>query len=179
MHRVGTGVGADLSRPAKLQLVGVLAVLAGAAFGWIGTWGPPSQDELVPVSGRLVALTARATSRSGHYLDLDLDDGGARRQLSQIDVSFRYPAISRLKAGDAVTALVKPDEVGRDLAWYWEVRRGSEVVLSYEQMAEWEKLRNGALGRIGKGCLLAGLALFAAGRAARWFRNRQAAGPVK
>jgi hypothetical protein len=41
------------------------------------------------------------------------------------------PEIISIRIGDNVTARVKPDFMGRDLDWLWELRRDGATVLSY------------------------------------------------
>ena len=150
-----------------LVALGVVFVFAALGCGWLATWQPTPREKLFPVSGAVVEVKVREAGKGSRYVELELTDAGQPVHLRQVDFTPVYPAILRLKPGDHITALVEHDDLGRNIRWYREVRRGSETLLSYAQMAAWEALRNHRMKQIADAGAIAGLVTFLAGAAGR------------
>ena len=132
----GTAVGCVL---AGLVLAGIAMFLYQ-----IGTEDVVRND-IVEISGARVERahvrcegTRFRTCRSVIAIETE----GKHLELIQYDTPAARAAVDALSKGSTITALVSPVSTLGSGLWFWEVRRGDEVLLSHEQTSKDELVRN-------------------------------------
>lgn len=91
------------------------------------------KNELHLVSGSVQSFEIKNIWRSRQHMFIQILSHGKIVQLIQKDYTKSVPALLTIRRGDQISALVSPDSLGRDTDWIWELRRGEEQLLSYEQ----------------------------------------------
>ena len=66
-----------------------------------------------------------------------VQQGNRQRHLIQEDLTAAVPRLRTLRVGDDIEALTHPDPLARDLDWLWELRRGDDALLTYEETRRW------------------------------------------
>ncbi len=143
--------------------VGVVLLLCSLVFVWLGRLHPPARAHLKSVTGTIIVVSHRETDQGGTYLDIDLSTPHGTAHLSQLDYSEYYPAADTLQAGDTISALYEPDDMGRSIDWFWEIRKGNEVVVSYDETVAGDDRGNRLLREAGHWMMLFGAVLSAVG----------------
>ena len=115
----------------------LFGVYATIIYG--GKWEHREKDDLYEVSGVVESFQVEHVYKSGKKMMLQIRNHGVLHHLIQDDFSRSIPMLRTLRQGDEINTLVSPDVLGRDIEWMWEIRRGDEILLSYEQTIE---LRN-------------------------------------
>lgn len=117
-----------------------LCILFGSSIGLIAAillWGWRfdffKESALQPISGRVQAVFTTKAPKSGPQLNIYLRDSARLWHLVQHDMHNDAPSISMIRVGDLVTARVGSDLLNRDIYWLWELQRGDEVLLRYDQ----------------------------------------------
>ncbi len=70
---------------------------------------------------------------------IQISGNGKTRQLLQTDYTKSVPDLLTLRKGDEISVLVSADSLGRDFDWIWEIHRGENLLLSYEQIQTLKK----------------------------------------
>jgi hypothetical protein len=125
------------------------------------------RPELRRISGRVEAVSRKKLPKGGRQLHIFVrewwaQEGNRPSHLVQDDLTSAVPRLRTLRVGDAVEALVAPDSLGRPLNWLWELRRGDETLLAYEETRRWfeeeaQRLRPVAHGLAALASLLVGV----------------------
>ncbi len=131
--------------------------------------GTVDRTSLKQVSGRLTAFDfppmGKGAPRGLRVFLEDKSDGNKLYVADQAICSDRFPSLRTLKVGDQITALMQTHALSATSS-LWELKRGSETLLSYDQV------------RLGAGqgaalllcdlfCAMAAVACLAAGLRAR------------
>lgn len=148
--------------PALCTLFGIiLTVLAVTLlYGW--RFNVADRAELLQISGRVEAFNTTNLPKAGPKLHIYLRDARRLRHLTQDDLRSDVPRIRRLRIGDTVSALAKPDFFGRDLDWLWELHRENETLLTYDQTLHFLQKEAERLRPMGYGTACAAALLFGA-----------------
>ena len=131
-----TGPTSRRHRPIYLCIFSLLPA-AFAVFGFL-VWREDVVDRssLKQVSGQLTALDFPAMGRArAEGLRIFLDDRSNDNRLYTAEQEVPLESLSALRTlrrGDQVTVLVRTYELST-ISSLWELRRGSEVLLSYDQ----------------------------------------------
>ena len=116
-----------------LFLSGMFFLLSAAQF-YGGNLSYKDKHELYEVSGIIHSFEIEKSVRYGvNNVKILINKNGVLRHLTQENLSLSIPALTTLKPGDEVNALVAADGLGRNLEWVWELHREGEKLLSYEQ----------------------------------------------
>ena len=111
---------------------------AAVIFG--GKWEHQEKDDLYQVSGVIESFHVEGGHRYGlRKMIIKITDHGELHQLTQVDFTRSIPELKTLRQGDEVNTLVAPDVIARDIERVWEIHRGDEIFLSYEQTLELRK----------------------------------------
>ena len=160
------------NKPVYLCILGVLpAILAIAGFL---LWREDVVDRgsLKQVSGRVTAFDCPPMGRArvkGPRLFLeDKSDGNKLYVAEQNIPSDRFPSLQTLRPGDQVTALVRTHELTTTSS-LWEVRRGSEILLSFDQTRLCLKREANVMLLLTSFTATAALVCLAAGVGTRWY----------
>jgi hypothetical protein len=100
------------------------------------------RTELRRISGRVEAVSRKKLPKGGRQLHIFVrewwaQEGNRPSDLVQDDLTSAVPRLRTLRVGDVVEALVKHDSLGRPLDWLWELRRGDDTLLAYEETCRW------------------------------------------
>jgi hypothetical protein len=126
--------GRKLSRrdlPALYLIGGFIFGFAALALPFGAKLDMAKRNELHAVSGIVQSITR--TTGKVTKLNIVVWDGNRSHHLTQDDLYYDVPTLHSLRTGDPISALVRRDFLGRDLEWFWEIRRGTETILSYDQ----------------------------------------------
>ena len=128
--------------PALCVAGGVLcALLAGAMYA-SAYLDIVERAELQRIFGRVEAVSRQRPPKGGPQLHIFVREwwvqqGNRQRHLIQGDLTAAVPRLRTLRVGDDIEALAHPDPLGRDLDWLWELRRGDDALLTYEETRRW------------------------------------------
>ena len=119
--------------PAICILSGGLLLLLSVIplYGWRLDLARPS--ELRRISGQIKTLDTMNRPKAGTKLHIYVSSLEGDRHLTLDDLTCVVSSLLTFRPGDMVDALVKPDSFGRDLYWLWDLRRGDEAILTYDQ----------------------------------------------
>lgn len=154
--------------PAVCAIFSAIFAFAAVAFFYAWRLDVVARDELRPITGQVEAVTRTNKPKAGPKLNIFVRTPERLVHLTQDDISSLVPRLHEISAGDRIVAMAKRDSLWRDLDWVWELKRGDDVVLSYEQtfaalMQRKERTRPLGYGAVGLALLLAAAAL-----ALRW-----------
>lgn len=121
-----------------LPLAGFLLFLS-ASIVFSSELEVPKKNELYLVSGFVESFTIENVRRGGKNMVIHISSNGETRQLLQQDFTKSEPELLTLRRGDEISALVIADSLGRDFDWIWELHRGENLLLSYEQIQSLKK----------------------------------------
>jgi hypothetical protein len=102
------------------------------------------ENSLTLVSGQVVSLYHTNLGKAGPKLHLLVRAADRIHHLTQDDMSELVPEMASIRVGDNITARVRPDFMGRDLDWLWELQRDGATILSY---ADTDRFLRGVLAR--------------------------------
>jgi hypothetical protein len=126
-------------------------VLAALILGGIAMFlyqiGAPDvvRNDIVQISGARVErahVRCEGTRFKTCWSVIAIESDGRHLELIQYDTPAARAAIDALSRGSTITALASPVSIYGDGMWFWEVRRGDEVLLSHEQTSKDELARN-------------------------------------
>ena len=147
------------TRRVTLRDLPYICMFAAIAVGLLSVTAPlaasldvVSEKDLQSIAGSIERVYGHSVLKGSDKLDILLRGSDGLHHLTQDDMSKSVPGLDDLRVGDEVTARVKKDSMGRDLEWFWELKRGGAYVLSYEQTLEhFERrgLRSWWLAKIG------------------------------
>jgi len=123
-------------------LVMSLLLFGGSAAVIYGAkWAHQEKDDLYKVSGVVESIHVESGYRSGSRkkMVLQITNHGVLHHLTQDDFTRSIPALETLRQGDEINTLVASDVLFRKIERVWEIRRGDEILLSYEQTLELRK----------------------------------------
>jgi hypothetical protein len=140
-----------------------MCLLYAAIFG-IGTvllplgayFDTAHREALTPITGQIVRISRTNRPKAGLKLNIDVREAEQIHYLTQDDLTNFEPKLASLILGDTVSVLARHDFLWRDLDWYWEIRRGDEMILSYEETSRFLELQQMRLEKVAK--YMAGLA---------------------
>jgi hypothetical protein len=92
------------------------------------------RTELRRISGRVEAVSRKKIYKGGPQLRMVVREANRQRHLVQDDLTSAVPRLRTLRVGDTVEALAYP---GSDLDQLWELRRGDDTLLAYEETRRW------------------------------------------
>jgi hypothetical protein len=119
--------------PALCLAAGVLcASLAGVLYAW-AYLDIADRTQLQRISGRVEAVSQKRPTKAGPQLHIVVRTADRQRHLIQDDLTSAVPRLRALRVGDVVEALAQPDSLGRDVDWLWELHRGDDTLLTYEE----------------------------------------------
>jgi len=112
---------------------GIAAVIYG------GKWEHQAKDDLYEVSGVVESFHVKRSYRNRNKMIIQITNHGVLHRLTQDDFTRSIPVLETLRQGDEINTLVAPDVIARDIERVWGIRRGDEILLSYEQTLELKK----------------------------------------
>jgi hypothetical protein len=136
-----TAISLRRESPALCLIFGTFFGIFGLLFPYVASLDVASKSELQSVSGSVEQIYRKHVSRGSEKIDILVLGSDRIHHLTQDDFTDRVPEILTLKAGDKVTAKVKPDSMGRDLEWFWELKRNGVSILSFEATREYFERR--------------------------------------
>ena len=147
---MSTGKGRLTRRDSPIVCLIYAVIFAVAALGLpFGAGLDLAQEsDLQTIAGSVQsAPRVKNGGKGGIKLHIFVRGSDRLHHLTQDDLSGDVPEIMNLRPGDNVTARVKHDSLGRDLEWLWELRRGGDTILSYEQTLRYLERRNARIGK--------------------------------
>lgn len=94
-----------------------------------------SKNSLTEVSGKVIdVLRVYNASKSGGSFH-NLIEIRNEQNLLRLSNWFEFPELSKLHKGDEIVVWVGENK-SQDKAWFWQVKRGEEMILPYEITAQ-------------------------------------------
>jgi hypothetical protein len=120
--------------PIGTVAVGLLLVIPALLLLLLGYSEVPKRTFLQAIAGQITTAEMRC-GRGGCQALIQIEDTDGIWHLAyNDDAATERRLVRRLNTGDSVTALAPlPDR--EHFQWLWELRRGGEMLLSYEQTA--------------------------------------------
>ncbi len=119
--------------------IAVLLLFLSASIVFSSELEVPEKNALYLVSGLVESFTIEHVRRARPNMVIHISSNGKTRQLQQEDFTKSVPELLTLRRGDEISALVLPDSLGRDFEWIWEIHRGENLLLSYQQIQTLKK----------------------------------------
>jgi hypothetical protein len=121
-------------------------IMAGTAI-FLYQIGAPDvvRNDIVEISGARVEraqIRCEGARFKTCWSVIAIETEGKHLELLQYVTPASRAAVEELSKGSTITALVSPVSTVGDGLWFWEVRRGDEVLLSHEQSSKDELARN-------------------------------------
>ena len=110
-----------------------------AAVIYGGKWEHQEKDDLYKFSGVVESFHVESGYRSRKKMIIQITNQGVLHRLTQDDFTRSIRVLETLRQGDEINTLVASDVLVRDIERVWEIRRGDEILLSYEQTLELRK----------------------------------------
>jgi len=135
----------SVPRAASTSLL-VLAAALGA-FALLFIFGERldvvAQADLEILHGTVFRVETRGTAKVSPKINIYLQDGARVIHLTQDDIS---DSLRSLQPHEDVTAWAKKDSLGRGMFWLWQLDRGTDRLLNYEETLAhetdgWRQLR--------------------------------------
>jgi hypothetical protein len=117
--------------PALCMLFGGLLGAGAVGIPLAGRLDLAPEGSLTLISGRVVNVYRTDLPKAGSKVHILVRAADRVHHLTQEDMSSVVSEIMSIRIGDNVAARVRPDFMGRDLDWLWELRRDGVTVLSY------------------------------------------------
>lgn len=123
----------ELGLPTKLVVMGIgsLFISVLLVYGWKLDY--KAESELYSLSGVIENIWVSDVFRGGKNINISVNNNGTSHHLSQIDITRSFPKLKALKKGDHIQALLSHDDVGRNLEWFWEIKKGDSTIITYEE----------------------------------------------
>jgi hypothetical protein len=149
--------------PAICVVFGIILVFCSIALlhGWRLDFAEPS--DLVTISGPIEIFEATNEPKAIPKLHIYVRAAEGIRHITLDDLSIKVPRIKTLHHGDEIKAMVKKDLFGRDLYWLWELGRGNETILTYDESRQFLLQIAGRLRSLGYAVEAAAFALIGLG----------------
>ena len=109
-----------------------LFVMSAVIFNNWATWEIPSAENLTNISGVVMAVEFNKAYKTSGRMKVQVIENDKIHYLSQKDLTKKIVALKSLRQGDSINTLVSFDSIGSYTGFIWEIRRGSEVLLSRE-----------------------------------------------
>jgi hypothetical protein len=158
-------------------LVGLLG--AAGALAWALFFGEaPALDRLDHVSGQVKSATQSEGGAAGRTLRLVVERGTSEYELilARADqLPTRDWPLESVRPGDRVIAWYAPDFGTKQRGTLWQLLRGSQRVVAFEDTASRYSERVRYVVPFGVAGILAGAALVAVG----WMRHKRSAAPTQ
>lgn len=149
--------------PGLCIIFGVLAGLLAITLLYAGRLNITDRSNLRVVSGRVEGFSRTTRSKTGRKIHLYVRDEDRIHHLTQDNLTWAVPKLRDLRVGDEISALVKPDFMCADLEWLWEIRRGNENILTYEETLHYFQRQTERMRPAGHAAAGAALFLLATG----------------
>ncbi len=125
--------------PVFALIMSMLLFGGSAAVIYGAKWAHQEKGDLYKVSGIVKSFHVEGGYRSRKKMMLQITNHGVLHHLTQDDFTNSIPVLETLRQGDEINTLVTSDVLVRDIERVWEIRRGDEILLSYEQTLELRK----------------------------------------
>jgi len=102
---------------------------ATMVYGWKLDY--KEKDSLKSIYGVVSEIKQTNKPKAGRKIHIYMTNKAGKYHLTQNDLTYLFPQLLDISVGDSITALVADDCCGRGLEWFWEIRRGSEMIISY------------------------------------------------
>jgi hypothetical protein len=132
--------------------IAIGCVLAGLTLAGVAMFlyqiGAPDvvRNDIVEISGARVERAHIRCEETRYFRTcwsvIAIETEGKHLELVQYVTPASTAAVDALSTGSTITALVSPISTFGNGLWFWEVRRGDEVLLSHEQTSKDELARN-------------------------------------
>lgn len=124
----------------RLLLASLALYVVSYAFVYGGEWDFSEKSELSEIHGYVTKVEV-TTYKRYPTLHIYVSDGVIEYDLIQDNYSSRFPKIKSLRYGDDVTALVA-DLCCQEKLKLWQLWRGDEEIINYEELAGIMKRRD-------------------------------------
>jgi hypothetical protein len=131
------------------------AFIAFLATVWISAWYLDNKrpQDLQQREGYIERIEHTNSPKNGHWVHIYLRSDNYSLVYNE-DLSRKAPALNALQIGDWIVARVKQDTLGRNQGLLWELKRGDETLLSYEQMAAFRIEEGQGLPQLASGAMV-------------------------
>jgi hypothetical protein len=117
--------------PALCMLFGGLLGAGAVGIPLAGRLDLAPEGSLTVFSGQVVNVYRTDLPKTSRKLRILIRAADRVHHLTQDDMSKVVPALMSVRVGDNITARVRPDVLGRDLDWLWELQRDGTMILTY------------------------------------------------
>jgi hypothetical protein len=122
-----------------------------------------SRSDLQTISGRVQLISHTQRGKAGSKLHIFVRGSDRLHHLTQEDLTDGVPTLKTQQVGDLITAMARPDMLGRDLDWLWELRRNDVMLLTFEETKHYLEHRNDRVRTVAFGAAVFSVALFILG----------------
>lgn len=121
-----------------------------------------ARSNLQMISGQVVFISHTYGGKVTPRLGIFVRSSDGLHHLTQDDLTKDVPALKSLRVGDLITAMARPDTLGRG-DWLWELRRNDAMLLSVEETSQYFERRNVRNLRLASGAAVFSVALLTLG----------------
>jgi hypothetical protein len=163
------------TRISSALAAGLFLLVCGLALVLLSGVSAPPFSGLQHVEGRIETARLRRPNQAKSYYQFEVGTKDDTLLIQLPDLSYSIPALKTIEPGQEVEMWATPNgiSVGRTVYWAWQIRRGAEMILSYEQRVNSYQGANRRSGYVGEVISIVGLLLaVSAGLLPRWVRGR-------